>query len=252
MIGSVSLAEYSGAVGRTEKTLSASDFNSILKDKSGGYEHFKGSMKEYYGSSFFHVLNTSEISLWNRKDFPKELLFKESCTQRELEMVSLPAKEPASVSYGGITKTHMMSFVVTPAAAEKMKTDPEFCNEVMAKIKAEIPKNWYSDMKENIDKNYDSIMTGAGITVEISEDGEVKFNIYSAGQSKHSDSGDDCAEEIKESIKKIVGKNTDVFASEADKIVPNDEISRNGELNKLFFDNAAFGVSDILLKNYRR
>ncbi|MBD5140285.1 MAG: hypothetical protein HDT25_02550 [Ruminococcus sp.] len=250
MIGSVSLAGYSGAVGSTEKTSSVSSFDSVLRNEFGGFDYFKNSMNEYYGESFFHALDTSQISLWNRKDFPKELLFKESCTQKELEKVSLPMKEPASVSYGDITKTHMIAFVATPAAIEKMKSDPDFCNEVMAKIKAEIPKNWYNDMKENIDKNYDSIMTGAGITVEISEDGEVKFNIYSAGQSKRSDN-EDCAEEIKESIKKLIGGNADVSVSVADGIAPYEEISQDGESDELFFENAAFAVSDILLRNHR-
>lgn len=251
MIGSVSLAGYSGAVGRAEKTSSASSFDSVLRNELGGFDYFKSSMNEYYGDSFFHVLDTSQISLWNRKDFPKELLFKESCTQEELKSVSLPMKEPASVSYGDITKTHMMAFVATPAAAEKMKNDPDFCKEVMDKIRAEIPKNWYSDMKENLDNNYDSTMIGAGITVEISEDGEVKFNIYSAGQSKRSDD-EDCTEEIKECIKKLLGENTDVFVSAADEAVPYEEISHGGETDELFFDNAAFAVSDILLRNHRR
>lgn len=251
MIGSVSLAGYSGAVGRTEKTSSASGFDSILRNEFGGFEYFKSSMNEYYGDSFFHVLDTSQISLWNRRDFPSEIFFKESCTQKKLERVSLPAEEPASVSYGDITKTHKIAFVIAPTAAEKMKSDPEFCNEVMAKIKAEIPKNWYSDMKENLDENYDSTMTGAGITVEISENGEVKFNIYSAGQSKRSDD-EEYSEEINESIKRLVGENTDVFVSAADEAVPYEEISRNGETDELFFENAAFDVSDILLRNHRR
>ena len=106
-------------------------------------------------------------------------------------------------------------------------------------------------MNENLDKNYDSIMTGAGITVEISEDGEVKFNIYSAGQSKRSDD-EDCAEEIKESFKKLIGENTDVSVSAADETVPYEEISHGGETDELFFENAAFAVSDILLRNHRR
>ncbi len=110
--------------------------------------------------------------------------------------------------------------------------------------------NWFCDLKKNIYSIYDGIMTGAGITVEISEDGEVKFNIYCAGQSKRSDS-EDCAEEIKECIKKLVGENADVTVSAADEAVPYEEISRGGERDELFFENAAFAVSDILLRNRR-
>lgn len=252
MIGSVSLAGCSGIVENVPKASAANGFDSILRDKSAGFENFKKSVNEYYGESFFHILDTSEISLWNRKDFPKELLFKEKCTQKELSRVSLPADETASVSYSDITKTHKIAFVVTPAAAEKMKSDPGFCNEVMAKIRAEIPENWYSDLKENTERTTGSTMTGAGITVEISEDGEVRFNIYGSGQSKRSDCDEEYSEEIKESLKKLVGKNTNVCISAAEETVPFDEINRNGERDELFFENAAFGVSDILLRNYRR
>lgn len=247
MVGSVSLAGYSGIVGNTPKASAANGFDSILKSQCNGFEYFKSSVNEYYGESFFHVLDTGKIPLWDRKDFPKELLFKEKCTQKELERICLPVDEPASVSYGDITKTHKMAFVISPAAAEKMKGDPEFCRAVMTKIKTEIPENWYGKLKESTDKNTGSTMTGAGITVEISEDGEVRFNIYGSGQSERSDY-EDCTEEIGVSLKKSVGENTNVFVSAADEAVPYEEIKQSAVQDELYFGNAAFGVSDILLK----
>lgn len=86
--------------------------------------------------------------------------------------------------------------------------------------------------------------------MNISDDGTVKCNFEGIAQSKRHD--EDCTEEIKESIKKLVGENADVSVSVADEVAPYEEISQDGESDELFFDNAAFAVSDILLRNHRR
>ena len=250
MIGSVSLAGYSGAVGSTEKTSSVSSFDSVLRNEFGGFDYFKNSMNEYYGESFFHVLDMSKTPYWNRRDFPSEIFFNESCTQAELDRVSLPAKEPLICYYGNTAITEKIAFIASPAAAEKMKSDIEFCNEVMDKIKAMVPKNWYNYLEEDNEKKFDNKLIAARVIVNISDDGTVKCNFEGIAQSKRHD--EDCAEEIKESIKKLVGENADVSVSVADEIAPYEEISQDGESDELFFENAAFAVSDILLRNHRR
>lgn len=250
MIGSVSLAGYSGAVGSTEKSSSAKGFDKVLAETAGGFDYFKSSMNEYYGDSFFHVLDMSKTPHWNRRDFPSEIFFNESCTQAELDRVSLPAKEPLLCYYGDTAKTEKIAFIASPAAAEKMKSDIGFCNEVMDKIKAMVPKNWYNELEEDLDKNFDSKLIAARVVVNISDDGTVKFNFECTAQSKRHD--EDCAEEIKEYIKKLIGEDADVSVSVADEIAPYEEVSQDGETDELFFENAAFAVSDILLKNCRR
>lgn len=250
MIGSVSLAGYSGAVGSTEKTSSASGFDSVLRNEFGGFDYFKSSMNEYYGDSFFHVLDMPKTPHWNRRDFPSEIFFNESCTQAELDRVSLPAKEPLLCYYGDTTKTEKIAFIASPAAAEKMKSDIGFCNEVMDKITAVVSKTWYGELEEDLDKNYDCKLIAARVVVNISDDGTVKFNFECTVQGKRHD--EECSEEIKECIKKLLVENADVSVSVADEAVPHEEVSQGGETDELFFDNAAFAVSDILLRNYRR
>lgn len=144
----------------------------------------------------------SKTPLWNRRDFPSEIFFKESCTQAELDRVSLPAKEPLICYYGDTTKTDEIAFITSPAAAEKMKSDIGFCNEVMDKITSVVSKTWYGELEENLDKNYDCKLIAARVVVNISDDGTVKFNFECTAQGKRHD--EECSEEIKECIKKLV------------------------------------------------
>ena len=251
MINSVSSVQNANTSPKVNIPSLKNNFGEVLDKKMNiGFNSFISELNDYYGKSFFHVLDTSEISLWDRKDFPKELLFKENCTSDELKGVSLPLKEPANVSYGNITQTHSIAFVISPAAAEKMNSDPQFCEEVMSKIKAEIPQNWYQEFEEDIKEDTTGIMTGCGITIEITENGDVKFNIYTSGRGKTPSDWKEYHEE-KKLLRKNVYDREEIITYENADIIPSDDNKFNSEMQELFNYNMAYYISDFLAKGHR-
>ncbi len=169
-------------------------FNSILRSRKCGYSRFAAEMRQLFGNSFscsyFNKIDIAEVPLFKRKDFPKNLTFKENCTQEELNKVKIPYPEPiynfdpeVQDVWGDIAEENCVSFIIHPKAAEKLESDPNFYKKVMENVQEILPLNCRSRVAVDLEA-MGSTLIDMSVFITIDENGGVSFEGYCSGMQK--------------------------------------------------------------------
>jgi len=169
-------------------------FNSILQSRKCGYSSFADEMRQLFGNSFscsyFNKIDITKIYLWKRKDFPKNLTFKENCTQEELNKVKMPYPEPiynfdpeVQDVWGDIVEENCVSFIIHPKAAEKLESDPEFYKKVMENVREILPLNCRARVAADLEA-IGSTLIDMSVFITIGENGGVSFEGYCSGMQE--------------------------------------------------------------------
>ena len=184
-------ALYDPLVNNIKYDLSADktdNFGDILQTYKCGYNNFMSELRQIYSLSYeysyFNEIDVSKVPLWERKDFPKAMVFDEECTLNDLNRVRLPKNEPrfdfdseVQEAWGDINEKNSLAFVIAPEAAEKLESDPAFYQKVMESILNGIPINDRERAAADC-KRLGMTMVDMSTIVIIDENGGVRFEFY--------------------------------------------------------------------------
>lgn len=125
---------------------------------------FEEMLKSKYPGAYYHVMDGSKISqaAWDRNDFPYERFYSDSVDESILDWKpsgAEPAANSPEVQSRRSSVVGQKSIIVHPALEEKMKSDPELAEKVMAKV-------------ENFIATYPAV-PGCGYLIELDENGEI-------------------------------------------------------------------------------
>lgn len=169
-------------------------FDEILKPQKCGYSRFAAEARQLFANSFscsyFNKIDITGVPLWKRKDFPKNLTFKENCTQEELNKVKMPYPEPiynfdpeVQDVWGDIATENCVSFIIHPKAAEKLESDPDFYKKVMENVMEILPLNCRSRVAADFEALGHTLID-MSVFITIGENGGVSFEGYCSGMQK--------------------------------------------------------------------
>lgn len=171
----------------------SSDFGELMTEKSAAnYDRLTEWLNGLWHKTAVNVIDASKINGLHRKDFPQALLFDENITLEELNSYAPVYPEPndpldprALKNGRAACRKNGIAVLISPEAVEKMNSDEEFFNKVMAQLEEKIVPSVRESMaglpRVTTKGDFEYISTDCSIIVEIDDDGNVTGEVISCG-----------------------------------------------------------------------
>lgn len=160
-----------------------SNFKNILDsaeqkaEKTSPFIRAKQNLQDTYPDLKYHVLDTSQFTYWDRKDFPDSKLFEDTMDVEALK--SWRPKTPTATGYEPWVQRDLEKIrkgvhvvFIHPAVQEKMDNDPEYAKQIVDKIE----KYFENDVRINKAIDPESIKSMSQ-AVSITKDGEIGLHV---------------------------------------------------------------------------
>lgn len=203
---------YDPAISRKSSAVSF-DFNALMTEKSTtNYDRLTEWISGLWHKTTVNEIDASEENGLHRKDFPQALLFEENMTLEELNRHAPTYPEPEDSldprAFGvgrAACRKNGIAVMVSPEAVEKMNSDEEFFNKVMAQLEEKIVPCINESMarlpRVTTKGGFEYTSTDCSIIVEIDGDGNVGGEVISCGSCRRI-SDDEEETESKEFVSK--------------------------------------------------
>lgn len=204
---------YDPSISRKSSAVSP-DFNALMTKKSAtNYDRLTEWISGLWHKTTVNKIDASKINGLYRKDFPQALLFEENMTLEELNSHAPTYPEPKdaldprafNVERAACRKNGI-AVMVSPEAVEKMNSDEEFFNRVMAQLEEKVLPCISESMaglpRVTTKGDFEYTSTDCSIIVEIDGDGNVGGEVISCGSCKRISGDEEEETESKEFVSK--------------------------------------------------
>lgn len=191
----------------------SSDFSELMTKKSASnYDRLTEWLNGLWHKTAVNVIDASKINGMHRKDFPQALLFEENMTLEELNSHTPTYPEPNSpldpraLKNGrAACRKNGIAVLISPEAVERMNSDEEFFNKVMAQLEEKIVPSIRESMaglpRVTTKGDFEYTSTDCSIIVDIDDAGNVSGEVISCGSCTRI-SGDEDETESEDFISK--------------------------------------------------
>lgn len=171
----------------------SSDFGELMTEKSAAnYDKLIELLNGLWHKTAVNVIDASMVNGLHRKDFPQALLFEENMTLEELNSYAPTYPEPndpldrrALKNGRAACRKNGIAVMISPEAVERMSSDEEFFNKVMAQLEEKLVPSVRESMaglpRVTTKGDFEYTSTDCSIIVEIDGDGNVTGEVISCG-----------------------------------------------------------------------
>lgn len=174
----------------------SSDFGELMTKKStSNYDRLTEWLNGLWHKTAVNEIDASKINGLHRKDFPQALLFEENITLEELNSYAPAYPEPtdsldprALKNGRAACRKNGIAVLISPEAVEKMNSDEDFFNKIMAQLEEKTAPSVQESMvglpRVTTKGDFEYTSTDCSIIVEIDGDGNVTGEVISCGSCK--------------------------------------------------------------------